>query len=180
MLVPSALPSLPVLPSVVPGAALPTVSCPPLPRPDLKPAQLMPVCASLDSTTSTILASSITWRSIDTCTARRYCSTWRNSAGVALTSTTPAAGLSTTLRPPWLPTRAASEACTSRQKSASEVVRTCAESSLRLLMPLLLPGCPVLLPVLPVLPVLPWPPPATEIALDVTRMSEAPWRRPGR
>ena len=33
---------------------------------------------------------------------------------------------------------------------------------------------------LPVLPVLPWPPPATEIALDVTRMSEAPWRRPGR
>ena len=92
---------------------------------------------------------------------------------MALTTTTPAAGFSTTLRPPAAPTSAASELCTSRQKSASEVVRTWALSSGRLPGPLLVV---VLLPVLVVL----LPAPAVVMALELTRMSLAPWRRPGR
>ncbi len=43
----------------------------PLPSALPKALQLTPLCASLPSTISTILASSITWRSIEICTAFR-------------------------------------------------------------------------------------------------------------
>ena len=90
------------------------------------------------------------------------------------------------MRPPSVPTRADSEACTSRQKSASDEVRTWALSSARLFMPPLLLLLLVLPPLLP-LPVLLLPallplpaPPVAVIELELTRMSLAPWRRPGR
>ena len=125
-----------------------------------------------------------------TCTASRYCAIWRSSSGVARTTMTPADALTITLRR-WLPwvslvSIADSEPCTSRQKSASEVVRTWAVSSWRLpgtVEPLPLP-LPVLLPMAPFPPApatVPLPPPPTWlIELDVTRMSLVPWRRPGR
>jgi hypothetical protein len=76
--VPALLPRGPVVPRRLPGAALPIDSWP---LPSLpKAPQLMPVCASLLRLTSTIFASSITWRSIDSCTAFRYCSTWHQLA----------------------------------------------------------------------------------------------------
>ncbi len=93
---------------------------------------------------------------------------------MALTTTTPAAGFNTTPRPVWLPISATSAACTSRQKSASELVRTCELSSARA--PPLFAGAGV--GAEPDVTV----PAAADcvIELEVTRMSEAPWRRPGR
>ncbi len=69
-LVPSPLVSAPCACSVAPGAATP-IDANPLPSALPNALQLTPLCDSLPSTISTILASSITWRSIEICTAFR-------------------------------------------------------------------------------------------------------------
>ena len=65
--------------------------------------QSMPLWKPSRSSTSMILASSITWRSMARRDARRNCSTWRSSSGMARTAIVPACGLVMTARPSPLP-----------------------------------------------------------------------------
>ena len=90
--------------------------------------------------TSTILASSMTWRSMDRRAARRKFSTSRCSLGKALTTIVPVCCDITIWRPPSLPIRALSEASSSFQKSASVVVETWLPSLAMLVAPPLLPA----------------------------------------
>ena len=84
--------------------------------------QSMPLWKPSRSSTSTILASSITWRSTATRDARRNWSTWRSSSGMARTAMVPACGLVMTRRPSPLPSRPRSASAVSVQKSLLEVV----------------------------------------------------------
>src|SRR5471032_322058 len=150
---------------------------------DANEAQLMPVWVLSLSSTSRIFASRITWRSTDNWVAFRYKSTLRSSSGMARITITPDCGLSTTWRPPSvLPTIASSEAFSSGQKSAVEVV-----VKLLLSCPGPWPGTPLcwFCPLvgngfwpLPLLPELVGPTEATEV--DDTRRLELPLRAPVR
>src|SRR3989449_11567215 len=98
--------AVPALPESCPAATL-----------RVKIAQLIPAWYSLDSVTSMIFASSITWRSIDKRVARRYCSTARSCCGKARTTTTPDCGVTMTERPSPVPTMASSAVRKSAQRS---------------------------------------------------------------
>src|SRR3989338_2735176 len=118
--------------------------------------------------TSTILASSITCRSMEICEALRYAVTFFNSSGSARTTITPDIGLITTLRPFSLPTIAVNALPSSSQKSVLEFMLTLLLSTPR-------EACPVVV-------VVPGVPPVglSETEPDETRNEDSPLRCPVR
>src|SRR5512135_1492880 len=93
-----------------------------------------------------ILASRITCRSTESWEALRNSVTLRNSAGIARTTITPDCGLTTTLRPPSVPTMVLRAVVSSAQKSLLDTVET------RLLSTVVAAVVPPDVPVVPVVP----------------------------
>ena len=81
--------------------------------------QLMPAWKPSLSSTSTILASSSTWRCAVLCTVLRYSPTARSSSGIARIMMTPVCELITTRRPSLGVTIISSACSSSAQKSTS-------------------------------------------------------------
>ena len=112
------------LPLLSSGLFAKPLVCPTLPR-LRRIDQSMPLWKPSLSSTSTIFASSITWRSTARRDARRYASTWRSSSGIARTAIVPDCGLTITLRPLPVPTMLRSASAVSAHRSDTELVDTC-------------------------------------------------------
>ena len=151
-------------------------------NPALKALQLMPARSLSRSCTSTIFASSITWRCTLTRAASRYSATARCSLGMARTMMVPVCAETTTLRPSLSPTKSLMLASNSPQTSLRCCVLTWLDSC-----ELPPPPPPVAWPpadwpepVLPLEPLEPPPPlpppliepPATRVSLRPARLNE--------
>jgi len=106
--------------------------------------------------------------------ARRNCSTWRSSSGMARTAMVPACGLAITARPSPLLSRPRRASTVSTQKSLLEVVVICVPSGAPFTLPGVGFGVPPVLPVpldVPEPPVVDtgMPPPDTRISLRPLR-----------